>query len=927
MKRTIPMVFFAFLCYGIIAQNIVKGVVVDSDSEKPIEHIEVKLKPKQITAKTTANGLFILKNSTNGMYILELKLQGYETQKFSLLLTGKTIDLGTILFYKISIESIDLSVITLSDDELNDDNIASDNISGLLQSSKDIYLRTAAYEFSSSFFRVKGLGSDNGSILINGIDFNKIYNGRPQWSNWGGLNDVTNNQEFNAGLNPSSYSFGKLLGVTNINSRPTEARAGTKISYTSSNRSYNHRFMVTHASGLLKNNWAFTFSASKRVAKEGYSNGTFYDANSFFASIEKRINKKHSLSISGIITPNKRGKSSANTQEVIHLKGIKYNSYWGFQNGKIRNSRIKEIIEPILMLNHYWNLNSKSTLQTNFAYQFGKIGNSRIDYNGSKIDGSINNTPTIVRLGGSNPDPTYYQKLPSYGLKQNYLNVYKMQQVFVENGQLNWKELYTANQNPFNNSNSTYILYEDRNDDKQITLNTIFETEITEHILLNASIQFKKLKSENYAKTLDLLGGKVFLDIDNFATDNTRKQNNLLHPNRLISKGDRFKYDYSLEAQITNGFIQTQFNYHKIDAFIAGTISSTIYQRNGNYQNGKFANQNESLGNSKQLKFINFGVKAGVTSKISGRHLIHLNAAYISKAPTLQNSFSNIRISNSVVNNLTSEKIISADISYMYRAPLIQGKISGYFIKNKDVTEVSFYYADGIGGNDSDNTAFVQEALTGIDKKHFGIEIGIEAQITSTLKLKGAANIGQYTYDNNPNLSLTSESENFQFTSRATHLKNYKLSVGPQKAYSIGFEYRAPEYWWIGATINFFDDAYIDVNPLTRTSNFSDDGGIPFNDYDPILAKNLLRQEQFKNYSVTNLVGGKTWKINEYYIGVFASLSNILNTQYKTGGFEQGRNANYRELRDDKALEKPVFGNKYWFGRGTTYFLNLTIRF
>jgi len=52
-----------------------------------------------------------------------------------------------------------------------------------------------------------------------------------------------------------------------------------------------------------------------------------------------------------------------------------------------------------------------------------------------------------------------------------------------------------------------------------------------------------------------------------------------------------------------------------------------------------------------------------------------------------------------------------------------------------------------------------------------------------------------------------------------------------------------------------------------------------------------------------------------------------LDEVHKTGGFEQGRNANYRELRDDKALDKPVFGSKYWYGRGTTYFVNLNFRF
>ena len=48
---------------------------------------------------------------------------------------------------------VDLFSISLSDDELNDDTSAADNISGLLNSSMDVFYRTAAYEFSSSFFK------------------------------------------------------------------------------------------------------------------------------------------------------------------------------------------------------------------------------------------------------------------------------------------------------------------------------------------------------------------------------------------------------------------------------------------------------------------------------------------------------------------------------------------------------------------------------------------------------------------------------------------------------------------------------------------------------------------------------------------------------------------------------------------------------
>jgi hypothetical protein len=930
---TTLLLFFGVI-FGTVAQNVIKGVVVDSEKNTQLKGVAINVKKNTANTVTNDNGVFILQNLTNGSYVLEISLKGYETQNFPVELSGTSVDLGTVLLYEDLSEEEDLSTVTLTDDELNDDTSAADNISGLLQASRDIYLRTAAFEFSSSFFRIRGLDSENGKVLINGIEMNKLYNGRPQWSNWGGLNDVLRNQEFSNGLRASDYTFGGILGSTNINVRPSEQRTGTRISYASSNRSYIHRAMATHSTGLSEDGWAFTVAASRREGREGFVDGTMYNATSFFGSVEKKFNDKHSLSFTSITALNRRGKSAPQTQEVFDLRGIQYNSYWGTQDGKIRNSRIKEVSEPILMLNHYWDINETTSLNTNASYQTGNIGNSRIDNNGTKVDGDAvdgEGNPYIVNLGASNPDPTYYQKLPSYGLRQGYSNIYEILQNFVNDGQLNWNSLYNANANTNNNGNSSYVLYEDRNDDTQFTVNTILNKDISDDFKLNARVQYTQLTSKNFAEIIDLLGGTGYLDADSFADTFDEKQNNLLNPLYIAGTGDVFKYNFNLYSNVVDGFLQGQFKFNKVDFYLATSISNTSHQRDGLFQNGGFPEN--SYGKSEELNFTNYGAKGGMTYKISGRHIVDINAGYLTKAPNLRNSFSNSRENNNTVENLTSEKVLSADASYIFRGPFLQAKLTGYYTKIQDATEISFFFADGIGG---DNTAFVQEILSGIDKKHFGAEFGVEAQVTPTIKLKAAGNFGQYTYDNNPNLYLTTEnntrSQDAGFIDGrkdfgASNLKNYKLAAGPQTAYSVGFEYRDPDYWFVSATANFFDNVYVDIAPLTRTSNFADDGGIPFNDYDEDIARQLLQQERFDNYMVVNMIGGKSWKIGNQYISLFASIGNIFDTKYKSGGFEQGRNANYRQLKEDKSLDIPVFGNKYWFGRGTTYFLSLNYRF
>ena len=914
MNKTIPTIVLFLLCYCFTySQNSVQGMVVESYSKTPLSNVLIRVKNTIITTKTTTKGVFKIDNLVKGNYILEISFIGFETQNFPIEISETLLDLGPILIYKDITDTQDLSIITITDDALDTDANSADNISGLLQASKDIFLRTAAFEFSSSFFRVKGLDSGNGKVLINGIEMNKIYDGRAQWSNWGGLNDVLRNQEFSNGLSPSNFTFGGVLGSTNMSTRASQQRPGTRISYSSSNRSYEHRFMATHATGISKKGLAMTFSFSKRAGNEGFNEGTSYNAYAVFAAVEKKINEQHSINFTGIFTPNRRGKSSPNTQEVINLKGIKYNEYWGNLEGRKLNSRIKEVAEPILMAHHFWDISPRTTLQTNVSYQFGKIGNSRLDFN-----------------GGSNPSPTYYQELPSYFVKNsNLAGAFTAQKRFVNNGQLDWNRIYDANKtNATTNLNNAYVLYEDRNDDQQLTVNAILSAEINNHISINGKLEYKRLHSKNFAEVINLLGGNGYLDINNFADTEAQMQNDLLNFNRVVGVGDKFRYNFNLSSDIATAFLQAQFKYRKVDFYTAVNVSQSTSIREGLYKNGRF--ENNSLGLSDKLKFINYGVKMGATYKFSGRNLVDINVGYLTQAPTLRNSFSNARENNNIVDNLQSEKMLSADLSYIRRGPLITARFTGYYTAIQDATEISFYFGDGIGG---DNTAFVQEILSGIERKHFGLEFGLEAQITSTIKLKGAAAIGHFIYANNPDLYLTSDVTNegiFDANGRSgnyiSNLKNYRISAGPHTAYSLGFEYRDPDYWWVGATTNFFSNTYADIAPLTRSSNFyTAADGLTFPEYDVAIAKELLQQEKFNTYKVVNLVGGKSWKINGSYISVFATINNVFNTTYKSGGFEQGRNANYKELKIDKTLTEPVFGNKYWYGRGATYFLNLSI--
>jgi hypothetical protein len=901
---------------GFAQQTTVQGVVKDSQTLEPMSEVMVEIEGSILSTMTNQQGEFSFSADVpDGNQTLILTKTNYLNLYYPIVITsGELVNMGE-LFLELDNENDELFTITLSDDELNDDTSGADNISGLLSASQDIFQRAAAFEFSPSFFRLRGLNTDNGTVLMNGIEMNKLFDGRPQWSNWGGMNDVLRSQELSNGLAPSPYNFGGLLGSTNINLRASNYRSGGRITYSSSNRSYTNRLMATYASGILDGGWAYAFTLGRRWGDEGFQDGTFYDANSFFVSVEKKLNDKHSLNLVGFYTPNRRGKSSPNTQEVFDLKGITYNEYWGWHDGEKRNSRIRRIAEPVIMLNHYWDISDKTSVNTNVAYQFGELGNSRLDY-----------------AGGANPSPAYYQGLPSYFLADDdgpdFSGAYIAQQSFQNGGQVDWDRIYDSNlTNNINGDYAAYVLYEDRSDDKQFTANTILESSLNDNLTLNAAINYKRLKSRNFAEIIDMLGSNTgYLNVDSF----DQVQFDLQNPDLVVGEGDNFRYNYNIEANVLSGFAQAQFKYNKVDFFLAGSYTATEYQREGLYQTETYANN--SFGKGRKLSFGGIGAKGGFTYKFSGKHIFNINAGYITKAPSIRNTYTNSRENHAIVGDITGiditeEKITSFDINYIFRSSSVKARLTGYYTKMQDANEISFYFADGISGVDQ-GTAFVQEILQGIDKSHIGIEFGMEAQVTPTIKLTGVASIGQFTYDNNPNLVLTSSDFVEGLNFGESNLKDYRIAAGPQQAASIGFEYRDPNYWWFGTTANFFSNTYIDVSPLTRTQNFYlDTDGLPFNNYEPELARELLRQERFDDYMVINAIGGKSWKIGDKYISLFVSLNNIFDQKFKSGGFEQGRSANYQSLQEDSQNPKRVFGPKYWYGRGPTYFLNLNYRF
>ncbi len=801
-------------------------------------------------------------------------------------------------------------VITLTETEIDED--AQDNdISTLLQSSQDIYVNTAGYTFGQARFRFRGYDNQNAEVLLNGICVNDAENGRPIYSNWGGLNDVTRFKTNTSALHFSDYSFGGLTGVTNISTRVAEFRAGTSISYANSNRSYHHRMMVSHNTGLMSNGWAFSAAASARLAQKSYIAGTFYEGYAYFFGAEKKINDHHSLGITMFGSPSRSGKSAAATAETYELLGTNYyNPNWGYQNGKVRNAKVGYYHQPRIILSHYWDIDNTLKLQTSASYIFGRGGTTALNW-----------------YDAPDPRPDYYRNFPSYYDIDEYeydLLTYEWQND-EEKSILDWDQFYFANtknlytvMNVGGNPNDSitgnrakYIIEERRNDVSRFDFSSRLSKVFTDEIKMVAGVNYMMNQTHYFKVIDDLLGADWWLDVDQFAerdfNDEDYIQSDLDNPNQVKKEGDIFGYNYIANIHKADAFAQAEFKYSKIEFFGALKLSYTEFWRNGKMRNGKFPET--SYGNSEHQKFFNYAVKGGLNYKITGRNFILLNGTYLTRAPYFRNSYVSPRTRDNVVNNLKSETIFGGDLSYLYRSPNFQIKITGYYTEFRDGTESTSFYHDEL------NT-FVNYSMTGVNKLHYGAEFGTEVKISPTITATAAAGYGKYLYNSRPSVTITQDnSSEVLATDRTVYIKNYHVGGTPELATSIGLKYSAPKYWYIGANANYFDENYVTLNPEKHTAEALD----IFVEGDPQLAQ-ILGQEKLNGGFTLDIYGGKSWKFkSKYTFGFTASISNVTNNRnIPTGGFEQYR---FDKTNIDK------FQNKYYYMYGTTYFLNLYLRF
>ncbi len=916
MRKSILFALLYILAVQVaVSQVTVVGKVVSSDNKQPINKVIVSANIGE-PVTTGEDGKFELLLPAD-IKIIEMNFSIEDFQSsMGIEVNGRDwIDLGTIeLNYvtNLSGDFIPTILLDVDDDEIGRD----ENISGLLTATRDVFSSTAAFVFGPARFRIRGYDSENEHTFINLIPMNDLEVGRVQFSAFGGLNDVFRNREAGIGLTPLAFGLGGLSGGSNTDLRASFQRKQVRFTYSLANRSYRNRLMATYSTGLMKNGWAVSMLVSRRWAQEGYVPGTFYDAYSYFLSVDRKFSDKHLLNFVVYGTPNKRGRLTAATEEMYELAGTNYyNPYWGYQNGKKRNSRVSDLHTPIAMLRYDFTPSGDTRVSVAASYQTGKNGRSALDW-----------------YNGNDPRPDYYRKLPSYFQDPDLsARVYDQLKGNEEALQINWDRMYEANRNSFftvenvlgvegndvSGRLSNYIVEDRRYDPTLINFNGVMRHNFSDKLTLQGGAQYRYQKNENYRQVLDLLGGEFYVDYDKFAEQELIRnpdaiQNDLNRPNRTLQVGDRFGHDYDAQIRKYGGWAQLNHESRHWDLFLGGELSGTRFWRTGHMRNGKFPDS--SFGDSEKFNFTNYTVKGGATYKFSGRTYAYIRGMAGTRAPFFRNAFVSPRTRNQAVEGLENEVIRSAEAGVNFTSPYVKARLVGFYgtFENQVLTR-SFYH--------DDERSFVNFSMTGIDKRHMGIEASAEWTVTPGFTVYGVASVGEYIYTSRPEATITQDNTAQTLDEDLTiYAKNFYIPGTPQQAYSFGLSYRSKDYWSLYLNANYFNNVWIDFNPIRRTAE-----AVDLVEQDSDQWRRIIDQERTGGAFTLNLSFYKSFLINWFkertFFAVNLSVNNTFDNQdFVTGGFEQLR-------FDFEGKDVDRFPSRYFYFPGLSYFVNLSLSF
>ena len=386
-----------------------------------------------------------------------------------------------------------------------------------------------------------------------------------------------------------------------------------------------------------------------------------------------------------------------------------------------------------------------------------------------------------------------------------------------------------------------------------------------------------------------------------------------------------------------------KYQKNSLAAFLAGRVAGTTIQRDGKMLNGIAESMGlSSFGKSKTARFLDGGVKGGITYNLGAGNVVSIGAGYELKTPNANAVFVSPEMTNEFCANMKNEKIFSSEFGYQFSTTWLKANVNAYYSKLSDVTEWQNFFDDDIN-------SFSYVSMTGIKKEYYGVEVGIKASLNSNWSVRGMAAISEAKNTNNATVRYMSSAKPIKgedgqesFYAEETVLnKNMREAGTPLSVYGLTLSYNGGG-WFIDLSGNYYDRIYLSYSPTYRYESvivnrnkaaiargiaeertMDDEGNV---------IQSALDQTKGKGGFMLDLSIGRSIRLKSGQLSINLQLTNLLNnTNLCTGGYEQSR-SNYSINSDDGGVNTSRLyrfdkNPKKYYAWGINGMLNIGYRF
>ncbi|MEO1434261.1 MAG: carboxypeptidase-like regulatory domain-containing protein [Bacteroidota bacterium] len=786
-----------------------------------------------------------------------------------------------------------------------EEELAAQDIPMLLNSTPGAYATQTGGGDGDARVSIRGFNQRNIAVMLDGIPVNDMENGRVFWSNWFGLDLVTQTMQVQRGLGASKLALPSLGGTINILTRGITSKRKFSIRQEYGNNNFT-RTTLGYNSGRFESGWGFSLAGSYKQG-DGWVDELFTQGYFYYGRIDKELGK-HLISFSAFGAPQQHGQRSFNTEiarvdeslaaelgvqpeEMPALTdfGLRYNQHWGFidrydvvdgdtiSNGVERlNTRQNFYHKPQISLRHSWNISDRLFLANNLYMSIGR---------GGGIGGD--DTPPII-----------------------------MDSTRVDYGQSDLQSIYD-----FNRSTSLFrpeprsesILRASINNHMWYGALSTFRYNATENWTFSGGIDLRYYEGDHYREIHDLLGGSFYQSPTNAQIPSDSQ----------LVEGDKYLYDDTGFVRWGGVFGLAEFTKNKWSVFI-NVSGATVGYALENYFKPEVVNLADtsffvSYENPVDFEGTTYTIdspeaefqridwigknsvtfKTGANYRFNRYHNAFINLGYLSRPTRFDNVINNRRFSDLPIvafDNSANEIVYALELGYGFKSPVFSGNLNTYYMtwNNKPLESAPTVLEDP---TDPDSER-IPVNINGIAARHMGVELDFAYRATRFLTIEGLVSIGDWIWNSAETAELQ-DGTIYEFDATGVH-------VGDQAQIQYGGMIR----------LEPIKGLYLKL----RGTYF----GKHFANFDPeSLRGEDARRESWKlpSFFLVDMHTGYNFYVNDIKMSVRFNVLNLTNTTYITDARNNNR-FNAPAFTDFDAKSAAVF-----FGQGLRFNTSFQVTF